>query len=109
VNDWNSYAEVKIKTNTSFAASKTASLSALTVYPNPAGATFTVKFNLSSNGNTTLAIYDMSGKQLLVPVNGRLTAGTYTKTVSAAALPAGMYLVKLVHNGQVSSMKIIRE
>ncbi|PSL33323.1 PQQ-dependent sugar dehydrogenase [Chitinophaga ginsengisoli] len=109
VNDWNSYAEVKIKTTTSFAASKTASLSALTVYPNPAGATFTVKFNLSSNGYTTLAIYDMSGKQLLVPVNGRLTAGTYTKTVSAAALPAGMYLVKLVHNGQVSSMKIIRE
>ncbi|MCF6404103.1 PQQ-dependent sugar dehydrogenase [Chitinophaga filiformis] len=109
VNEWNSYAEVKIKTTTGFTAGKTANLSAFTVYPNPAGATFTVKFNLPSNGYTTLAVYDMSGKQLLVPVNGRFTAGTYTKTVSAASLPAGMYLVKLVHNGKVSSVKIIKE
>lgn len=109
VNEWNSYAEVKIKTTASAATGKAVSLSALTVYPNPAGASFTVKFNLPSNGYTTLAVYDMGGKQLLVPVNGRLAAGAYTKTVSAVSLPAGMYVVKLVHNGKVSSLKIIRE
>jgi glucose/arabinose dehydrogenase len=106
VNEWNSYAEVKIKTTTT---SKALKIAAFTVYPNPAGAFFTVKFSLPSNGYTTLAVYDMTGKQLLVPVNGQLTSGAYTKTVSTASLPAGIYLIKLVHNGKVNSLKIIKE
>lgn len=109
VNEWNSYAEVKIKTTTSLSANKDSKIAAFTVYPNPAGASFTVKFSLPSNGYTTLAVYDMTGKQLLVPVNGKLTSGTYTKTVSAVSLPAGIYLIKLVHNGKVNSLKIIKE
>ena len=109
LNEWNSYAEVKIKTTAGLAVTKASGLSAFTVYPNPAGASFTVKFSLSSNGYTTLVVYDMTGKQLLVPVNGRLAAGAYTKMVSAGALPAGIYLIKLVHNGKVSSVKIVKE
>jgi hypothetical protein len=109
LNAWNSYAEVKIKTTTSLAAAKASGISAFTVYPNPAGASFTVKFSLPSNGYTTLAVYDMTGKQLLVPINGQLSSGAYTKMVSAASLPAGIYLIKLVHNGKVKSLKIIKE
>lgn len=105
LNEWNSYAEVKIKTTTG----KALKIAAFTVYPNPAGAFFTVKFSLPSNGYTTLAVYDMTGKQLLVPVSGQLTSGAYTKTISTASLPAGIYLIKLVHNGKVNSLKIIKE
>jgi hypothetical protein len=68
-----------------------------------------VKFSLPSNGYTTLAVYDMTGKQLLVPVNEQLTSGAYTETVSTASLPVGIYLIKLVHNGKVNSLKIIKE
>jgi glucose/arabinose dehydrogenase len=109
VNEWNSYTEVKIKTATNLAAAKISRLAAFTVYPNPAGATFTVKYTLPTNGFTTMAVYDMTGRQLLLPVNGQHNAGAYTETVSAGTLPAGIYLIKLVHNGQVRSLKVIKK
>ncbi|SFE43771.1 Por secretion system C-terminal sorting domain-containing protein [Chitinophaga sp. CF118] len=109
LNEWNSYTEVKIKTTTSLAATKTLKVSALSVYPNPASTSFTVKFSLPTNGYTMLAVYDMTGKQLLVPVSGKLTSGAYTKMVLVASLPAGIYLIKLIHNGKVNSLKFIKE
>ncbi|NSL88697.1 DNRLRE domain-containing protein [Chitinophaga sp. Mgbs1] len=107
VNAWNSYNEVQFVTGAALA--KNAGLAAMTIYPNPVGAAFTVNFQLPSDGYTTLAVYDMSGKQLLIPVNGRLNSGAYTKTVPAGSLPAGIYLIKLVHNGKAVSKKIIKD
>lgn len=109
LNLWNSYAEVKINTTTSLAASKLSKAPAFSVYPNPAGAYFTVKFSLPSNGYTILAVYDITGKQRLIPVNGQLNAGAYTEMISAASLPAGIYVIKLVHNGQVRTLKVMKE
>lgn len=108
VNAWNSYTEVKVKTTTALAA-KDAALAVMSVYPNPSVASFTVNFNLPDEGITTLAVYDMTGKQLLIPVNGRLAAGTYMKTIPTGALPAGIYVVKLVHNGKVMVKTIVKQ
>ncbi|HVI44475.1 MAG TPA: PQQ-dependent sugar dehydrogenase [Chitinophaga sp.] len=120
VNAWNSYAEVKIKTLTTLKGTATAvtnnattdknsGLHALYVFPNPVTSGFTVQFKLAESGFTTLGVYDMNGRQIMLPVNGQLMPGSYSKSIPAGNLSAGVYLIKLVHNGCVSSKKIIKE
>ncbi|MCW3463134.1 PQQ-dependent sugar dehydrogenase [Chitinophaga nivalis] len=109
VNDWNSYAEVKVNTTGNAPAVKTTAPVTLHVFPNPVGEQFTLQYQLTGNGYTTLGIYDMSGKLVQMPINGQLTAGAYTKTISTANIPAGIYVIKLVHNGKAVTKKLIKE
>ncbi len=106
VNAWNSYSEVKFKTGTALAGKETG-LAVMNAYPNPASAVMTITFKLPSDGRTTLGVYDLGGKLVQLPVNGQLPEGTHTRTLSVSGLPAGMYFLKLVHNGKVMVKRIV--
>ncbi|RBL92792.1 PQQ-dependent sugar dehydrogenase [Chitinophaga flava] len=105
VNAWNSYAEVKIRTST--LAAKAAVEAVMSAYPNPAATTLTITLRLPSAGHTTLGVYDVTGKQLQVPINSNLPAGTHTSNLSVSGWPAGVYFLKLVHNGKMIVKRII--
>jgi endoglucanase len=81
----------------------------LSSYPNPFRESNTITFSLDKEGYTNLAIYDMMGRQVSLLVNGYLSAGNHRTELKTGRLPTGLYLLKLVHNGQTVTQKIVKE
>jgi hypothetical protein len=67
--------------------------------PNPANTFIQVKG--ASNSAMSLQIFDILGKQVLTTENANL--------VNIQSLTAGMYIVKAVQNGAVTTTKLIVE
>jgi len=118
VNLWNSYTEVRIRTSQQAAQesatvsqSHGAALTATTLssYPNPFREASTILFSLDKGGYTNLAVYDILGRQVAVLVNEDLPSGTHQATFKSEQLPGGMYILKLVHNGEVLTGKVLKE
>lgn len=76
-------------------------------YPNPFNPTTTIEFDLASDAMTSLALYDVTGRQVMSLVNRQLGAGHYTFGLNASEMPSGMYFYKLtavdVNGSQVYS------
>lgn len=64
-------------------------------YPNPFKTSTKIKFNTPSDNLVKLVIYDIQGKEVRTPVNGKLKAGSYEVQWKADNLPAGSYFYKL--------------
>ncbi len=68
-------------------------------FPNPFNPSTTIEYDLPSNSNVKLTIYNALGKEILVAVNGYKPAGKYYYRFNAANLPSGIYIYKLsTHN-----------
>ncbi|MCW3463135.1 chondroitinase-B domain-containing protein [Chitinophaga nivalis] len=118
VNEWNSYTEIKVKTGVAITAAmmpeeqattKAATPVVFTVFPNPSVSRFTIQFNLPQAGYTTLGVYDLNGKLTGELIHEQLPAGNHSRNYEAAQLPAGIYVLKLVHNGRVAVQKIYKQ
>jgi endoglucanase len=119
VNTWNSYTEVKIQTasgtqrtlveNLSERATTAGATTSISAYPNPFRQTNTITYTLAQSGHAYMSVYDLTGKEVAVLVNGNLQAGNHRVTFDANRLPAGVYTLKLVHNGQVLMRKLLKE
>ena len=68
-------------------------------YPNPFNPSTKIKFSIprayDNFFNVSLIIYDISGKQSAVIVNGQLPPGFYETEFNASALASGIYFYKL--------------
>lgn len=64
-------------------------------YPNPFNATTQIRFSLKQPEYTTLAIYDLTGRQIRQLVSRKLDRGWHTITFDATNLPSGLYWVRL--------------
>jgi endoglucanase len=121
VNAWNSYTEVKIQTTTTTRSPLVSSMidqstarvipegTTLSSYPNPFRQTNTIVFSLEQSGHAYLSVYDLTGKEIEILVNGSLSAGSHRATFEPRRLPAGIYTLKLVHNGKVITTKLVKE
>lgn len=77
-------------------------------HPNPTHDRATVSFDLDAPGTVRLAVYDALGRQVVVLADGPTEAGTHRVTLDGAALPAGVYLVRLTtDDGQVVTQRLI--
>lgn len=77
----------------------------VSVYPNPANdALFISINNLKLNGIATVALYDVTGQKVM---DHRLTQNT--SKLDLSALSKGFYFLKTNVEGQVSTVKIIKE
>ncbi len=83
--------EVKIKGN-------------LKLTPNPVQDNLTVTYTNETSGNLILAVYDITGRQLLSQSLGIQPRGTVTATVNLSSLAHGTYIVK-VGNGHGKIVK----
>ena len=79
----------------------------LKVYPNPSKGLFNVSFDLASNENVSVAVYDMMGNQVAEVAEGQLQKGSYLVDMTGKA--AGMYFVRMSVNNQVFNQKVIIE
>jgi hypothetical protein len=108
VNAWNSYTEVKVQRGSSSRVMKNSVAGEMTlgVSPNPFGEQANIQFTLPDGGKTYLAVYDMSGKVVAVLVDANMAAGRYAVDFKSDHVSGGVYVVRLQHNGRVSTRKV---
>ena len=116
VNLWNSYTEVRINTGATLTTAPTrerieesVSLNRFNSFPNPFKENSTITFHLKQAGKTVVTVYDVLGKEIAVLVNGYLSAGNHRVTFRPGNLPAGVYTLKLIHDGKVITRKLMKE
>lgn len=69
-------------------------------YPNPFNPTTNIEFTLGQGGETTLRVYDISGREVASILSGQqLNAGSHTYTFNASTLSSGIYFYRLNSNG----------
>ena len=71
--------------------------------PNPVRDAATVRFALPDAGRVRLAVFDALGRRVAVLAEGEHEAGWHTVRWSAAGLPSGAYVLRLVAGGEAQT------
>jgi hypothetical protein len=79
----------------------------LAAYPNPFNPSATIRFTLPRRGEAELAVYDVTGRQVSVLVDGVLTAGEHRVSFDGARLPSGIYFARLTAGGAQATQKLL--
>ena len=80
-------------------------------YPNPFNPSTKINYSLPVEGNVTLKIYDILGREVRTLINNEMkSAGQYTINFDASTLPSGVYLYRLQSGDfvQVKKMMLIK-
>jgi hypothetical protein len=83
--------------------------SSINSFPNPFRENSIITFVLNQPAHTHLSVYDVSGKQVAVLVNGMLQTGIHKTVFNASHLPSGVYALKLMQNGKIITRKLLKE
>ena len=73
-------------------------------YPNPFNPGTTINFSIPKQGNVTLKVYDVTGKEVIILINEQRSAGNYTVSFDGANLPSGTYFYRL-ESGEFKEVK----
>lgn len=79
----------------------------LNVFPNPSVDVAQVNYNLTSNSNVTISIYDVTGKLISKENKGSQDAGRHFSMINTAAMANGFYTVSVQTDNTVSTTKMI--
>ncbi|NNF59423.1 MAG: T9SS type A sorting domain-containing protein [Rhodothermaceae bacterium] len=85
-----------------------ASLAASTAAPNPFATTTTLRFELSAPATMDLAVYDLLGRRVAQLARGAFEAGPHAIPFEAAALAAGVYVVRFMVDDHLATQRITR-
>jgi hypothetical protein len=66
-----------------------------------------IKFDLPKAGLVKIIIYDVLGKEIDVPLNKRMDAGTFLLSWDASNYPSGVYFYKLVTDNYSNVKKLV--
>jgi hypothetical protein len=80
---------------------------ALSIYPSPASGSFTVDCTLPDDGRVSIALYDLSGRRVSTVFDGETAAGRHEYSYNAAALPPGVYLVRLATDAGTLTRRVV--
>ncbi|MCC6865482.1 MAG: aryl-sulfate sulfotransferase [Ignavibacteria bacterium] len=76
-------------------------------YPNPFNPETNIKFLLNKSAETTVKIYDISGKEVMNCFSGFLNSGSHTIKINGSSLSSGVYIYKLVSGKYQAAAKMI--
>ena len=76
-------------------------------YPNPFNPETNIKFDIASQGDVKLVVYNSLGKEVQNIFSGKLSAGSYSYKWSAANFPSGVYFYKLQTQNSVFVKKML--
>ena len=65
-------------------------------YPNPFNPTTKIDYELPYDGQVSIILYDISGREVLSLLNEVKTAGYYTVQFNGSNLASGVYFYRLV-------------
>ena len=74
-------------------------------YPNPFNPSTTIKFGLPRQGDVSLKVYDMAGREVANLINARMNAGQVEQRFDGSGLSSGVYFYSLVVDGLVVATK----
>jgi len=77
-----------------------------TPFPNPAQEQATVRYELPDAAEVQIAVYDLLGRRVATPVDGRRNAGRAEVRLRTNRLPNGTYLLRLQAAGQVHTQRL---
>ncbi len=68
-------------------------------YPNPFNPATKIDYQMPADGNVTISLYDISGREVMQLVNENKPAGYYSLTLNASSLSSGIYFYKISASG----------
>ncbi len=75
-------------------------------YPNPFNPSTNISFGLPQNGEVSLKIYDMLGREVATLFDGFKKQGYHTIDFDASALASGIYIYRLITDSGIISKKM---
>ena len=79
-------------------------------YPNPFTNIFQIEFELETEGETSLVVYDALGRVVeTVLMNDDLAFGQHQYQISGENLESGLYYATLQHSGGTQTIKIVKQ
>ena len=72
------------------------------IYPNPFNPSTEISFNVSVDGNLSLAAYNVQGEQVSSIFEGYKSAGNYSYSWNASDFASGVYIFRLTA-GEIST------
>lgn len=79
----------------------------LEIMPNPSEGQTLVSLNNSEAGMAKITLLDLSGREVMLLMNGNISAGNHRLTLNTENLSSGMYLLNLNLNGKIQQEKLI--
>lgn len=79
----------------------------VTVYPNPTDDFATLRFTLSEPANSTVDLFDVTGRLVTRVLDANLAAGEHRISLAVDQLPSGAYYSTVTTSGGQSSAKIV--
>ncbi len=80
----------------------------MNAYPNPAANAMLLNFE-GTGSEGRVSLYDLQGKEVAVVYSGIVEAGNNTLEINRNGLPSGMYMLRVVQNGQAQTLKVVFE
>ncbi len=79
-------------------------------YPNPFNPSTKIRFTLPHDQKTSLALYDVLGKEISVLINSEMSAGNYEVNFDGSSLPSGIYFYRLTSGNysQIRKMLLVK-
>lgn len=102
--------DVELVPNTALATTAASAAAAPQLYPNPTAGSLTICYVLDQPAAVAVALYSLTG-QLLRPLATwpSAPAGPHHLTPGTLdGLPAGVYLVRLSHDGYTSTQRLVK-
>ncbi|MGA2669099.1 MAG: LamG-like jellyroll fold domain-containing protein [Ignavibacteria bacterium] len=76
-------------------------------YPNPFNPVTTIKYDIAKSTNVKMTVYDILGREVMVPVNEFKKAGYYSIIISGSGLASGVYFYKIEAGNFTETHKMI--
>jgi hypothetical protein len=76
-------------------------------YPNPFNPTTKIEYSIAQQSQVRIDVYNVLGQRVQTLVNREQFAGTYNVQFDGQALASGMYLVRMMANGNVFTKKMM--
>jgi serine protease AprX len=76
-------------------------------YPNPFNPSTRINFDIASQTNAKLVIYDILGREVMKLIEGNLKPGSYSYELKADNLPSGVYFYRLVTDSFTDTKKML--
>ncbi len=78
-------------------------------YPNPFNPRTVINYTLQNNGLVNLKVFDILGKEILVPVNEKQNSGSYSVTFDGSNYAGGVYFYRLVFKSESNFNTVFSE
>ena len=75
-------------------------------YPNPFNPSTTIQYSIPKDGDITIKVFDLSGKEVMTVINEYKTAGSYSININGNNLSSGIYYYMLTAGDFVSTKKM---